>query len=80
MALVHQHAVDALRVDAAWVLICGLAVAAGDLGKVGSDDLDLTYGPVNLRETEKVPYAVDGDTLSRYNGCIIAKAEMQKNG
>lgn len=32
VALVHQHAVDALRVDAAGVFIRGLAVAARDLG------------------------------------------------
>lgn len=48
VALVHQHAVDALRVGAARVLVRGLAVATRDLREVGCDDLHLPNWPVYL--------------------------------
>lgn len=48
MALVQQHAVDALRVHPARVLVGGLAVAAWDLRQVGRDDQHLANRPVDL--------------------------------
>lgn len=50
VAFVHQHAVDALRVDAAGVLIRGLTVATWDFGQVRCDDLHFSYWPVHLME------------------------------
>lgn len=51
VALVEQHAIDAFRVQAAGVLVRGLAVAAWDLGQVCSEDLHLPHGPVHLQCT-----------------------------
>lgn len=52
VALVHQHAVDTLRVHAARVLVRGLAVTARDLRQVRGHDLHSPYRPVDLEETK----------------------------
>lgn len=51
VALVEQHAVDALRVQAAGVLVRGFAVAARYLGQVCREDLHLPHRPVHLQCT-----------------------------
>lgn len=48
MALVLQHAVQALGLQAARVLVGGLAVAARNLGQVRNMDLHLPYHFVSL--------------------------------
>lgn len=53
VALVHQHPVDALRVDAARVLVRRLTVAARDLRQVGGKDLHLTNWPVDLTDRRR---------------------------
>jgi len=58
VALVHQHAVDALRVHAARVLVRRLAVAARHLRQVRRDDLHLSDWPVDLEEgNKKLPFS-----------------------
>lgn len=51
VALVEQHAVDALGVQAAGILVCGFAVATRNLGQVCSEDLHLSHWPVHLQCT-----------------------------
>lgn len=59
VALVHQHAVDALRVGAARVLVRGLAVATRDLREVGRDDLHLPNRPVHLVRKQWVGFSIE---------------------
>ena len=53
VALVHQHSINALRVDATWVLVRRFTVTTGDLGQVSSNDLHLPNWPVYLRDRDR---------------------------
>lgn len=53
VALIHEHAVYALWVDATRVLIGRFTVTAWDFRKVGSYDLHLSYWPVYLRDRDQ---------------------------
>lgn len=50
MTLIQQHAVDAFRVHSARAFVGGLAVAAGDLREVGTEDLNLPNRAIHLSE------------------------------
>ena len=56
MALIQQHAVDALRVYAAGVLIRGFTVATGDLRQVCSEDLYPANRTVHLEKKHILQY------------------------
>lgn len=53
MALVLQHAVQTLRLEAARPLVRRLAVALGDLGDVGGEDLNLPHRFVDLEPQKR---------------------------
>lgn len=53
VTLVHQHTVNALRVDAARVLVKCLAVTSWNLREVSGDNLHLPNRPVYLRNRDK---------------------------
>ena len=62
MALVLQHAVEALGVQVAWMLVCRLAVASWDFREVGQVHLHFPHGLVGLQR---------GETTTKTLGVII---------
>lgn len=80
MALVQQHAVDALGVYAAGVLVRGFTVAAGDLRQVCSEDLHPANRAVHLakRHTQQCIRQVSAGQFSTCERQVSLKLHITR--